>query len=202
MLLDQHVIQQEVSDGIPVNPQSSLRTVFANALASVSPSELTFAFQRALATYLLLTNTSDTSTVADGGTACQPWLAPTTDPITNTAIDLPGGLKIQPTTSANVSTVTSLNGVVVVGGLDRSRLHTDPMARAGGMLEASECGETLGLSPSSGWSSWGIPTTSTPPSSDAEAGPLPTYTLPVVNFQDAFSMGQAFERRLVLLDAI
>ena len=193
-LIDQLVIKQELADGIPINSTGPLRSVFASVVNAISDAEIAFAFQRALSTFLLLTNMSDTSTVADEG--CQPWIVPTTDPDAGTAIDLPGGLQIDPT---NVGGISGLNGVVVAGGLDRSRLHTDPMARAGGMLEASACGEALGTSANSGWSSWGIPTISAPPTSGTVA---PTYTLPVVDFQDSFSVAQAFERRLVLLEGL
>ena len=203
-LVDQLAAQEEQGNGLlgdggggnVATQGSPLAAIYQNALANVSDSEIAFAFQRTLNTYLLLTNTMDPSvgTGSDGGT-CQPTAVATGSPP-----QLPAGLQALP--PGYVATaVNTVQGIVVSGGIPRSRIHTDPIARSGGMLAASACGEAL-RQPQTGaegpfWSDWGIPVNPGP----ADQIPTP-YTLPLVDFQDAFHMGQAFERRLVLLEAL
>ncbi|HEY2512518.1 MAG TPA: hypothetical protein VGI39_16740, partial [Polyangiaceae bacterium] len=175
LLIDQLLAQEQRRNGAPVQLDSPQRTVFERTVAAATSDELAFAFRRALATYALVITADLTPAAAGdaGAAACVPLAVPMVVPAGLTfAAPLPGR-----------DLVGSLGGLVVAGGLDRSRLVTDPMARAAGMLEASQCGESSG-----DWSEWGVSTKANPP-----------FSLPRADFQDVFHVGQAFERRLAHL---
>jgi hypothetical protein len=164
-LVDQLVLAEQRSNGLASSPPSD---PFARTVAKLADAEVLFGFNYALRTYRLLTDSAD---VAPG--------APCTPLPTGVA-----GLK-GVDASAVASSVTQLNGIVIAGGLPRSRLLTEPIARAGGLLEASVCPNNW-----DGWTEWGTTSYVPTPSS----APIPTEV-----FQDSFHMGQAFERRLVEL---
>ena len=205
-LIAQLALQEQVQNNLPSPPpETALQEVLSPS--NVADAELIFAFQRALRTWRLMTNTQDTTapgSAPDGGTpAC------TGSPL-ETSGALPAGLLLA-TYPASwpaplggspliASSVASLSGVVVEGGLSRSRLVTDPMARAGGMTEASQCSDSTGY-----WDEWGTDDTASlvaGESGNTTTGGLaepPVAALPTSVFQDAFSIGQALERRLNVL---
>ncbi|MBI2389824.1 MAG: hypothetical protein HYV09_09550 [Deltaproteobacteria bacterium] len=86
--------------------------------------------------------------------------------------------------------------LVVKDGIDRSRMATDIMARIGGVLENSQCNEVGGevMAVDVGYPTLGGP------------GDWPSYfsaaqRYRLLEFQDVFSVGQSFARRLTALDA-
>ncbi|HEY2510268.1 MAG TPA: hypothetical protein VGI39_05410, partial [Polyangiaceae bacterium] len=198
-LIDQLLLEEAVQNGLQAPPSS---TALDAVLATVSDDEIIFAFRRALRTWRLLTDSADTTASDDadagGAMACA---APSPLGDATGATPLPAGFTLL--TDANkapaiASSVSSLFGIAVKGGLGRSRLVTDPMARAGGMMEASQCDDATPY-----WDEWGGDLAATV----AERGTFdsnglaqpPTAALPPATFQDAFHIGQAFERRLNLL---
>jgi hypothetical protein len=166
-LVDQLVLSETPSNGLSAAPP---RAPFDATVSKLSDSEVVFGFGYALRTYRLLTDSAD----IPAGSPC------TTLPANGAGL----------TAGAAATSISSapLYGTVIAGGLSRQRLVTDPIARSGGLLEASQCIENWGI-----WTEWG--TTST-----VVSGPL-TYGegLPASVFQDAFHIGQALERRLVEL---
>ncbi len=164
-LVNQLVLGEQVANGLSSPPPS---TPFQATVAQLSDAEVLFGYQYALLTYRLMTDSADEPA---GSTSCTPL--PTEV----------AGLHGVPGSAVDPS-VTSLQGVVIAGGLPRSRLLTEPLARSGGLLEASACPTNTNA-----WTEWGTTTT------------LPTTfeSLPASVFQDAFHMGQSFERRLVEL---
>lgn len=169
ILVAQLGAQDAYENGLPEPAPGSPNTlVFTNTVNALSPAEVTFGFQYALHTYELLTDSTDPSPCA---------LLPLGNAV--------NGLSAAPAGAVD-SSVSANGGVVVAGGLSRARLKTDPIARAGGLLEASACPDVT-----TNWNEWGAAATWFTPS-------LPTE-LPSSVFHDAFFMGQAFERRLELL---
>ena len=195
-LVAQLVLEEQVQNNLQSAPPSS--AALNNVLAGVADGDIVFAFQRALRTWELLTNTADPT--GPGGTLSCAGL-PASPLLSNGA--LPAGLLMAtyppgwPQTTSNQplihANVGQLLGIVVKGGLSRSRLATDPIARAGGMTEASQCADGT-----TRWDEWGNPT-ATIDSAIAASGTQPYAYVPPVAFQDAFHLGQAFERRLNLL---
>jgi hypothetical protein len=141
---------------------------FTQTVAGLQDADVLFGFSYALHTYELVTNLADPS--ANGG-VCAP-------------LPLTAGLSASSSNATFPSVSTDLMGIVVQGGIDRSRLKTDPIARSGGLLAASECPENGDGT----WNEWG---TSLLTQLSFASTPLPK-----VVFQDAFHIGQAFERRL------
>ncbi len=194
-LINQLLLSEQVQNNLPTMPPA---TAITNVVNGLTDDELIFAFQRALLTWRLLTNTADTTAPGggpDGGT-----VACAGSPLLNGS-DMPAGLNMAlypadwpslGNTPLVYSGVNDLLGVVVDGGLSRSRLVTDPIARAAGMLEASQCEDV-----STQWDEWGDPTPSMATALKAESYAY----LPPVAFQDSFEIGQAFERRLNSLRA-
>jgi hypothetical protein len=182
-VVDQLLLASQLRNGQPVNLQSSQRTLFQNTANSVADAEIAFGYAYVFRTFRLLTDSPDIASPS----AC---VAPTMDATGNVA-----GLQSLSGTAVAAS-VTALKGVVVgtslsgslAAGLPRSLLTTDSVARSGGMLQASGC------SSQTYWTEWG--TTSTDPAGIVIDDPV---SLPREIFQDAFHMGQAFERRLALL---
>jgi hypothetical protein len=174
-LAAQLLLQEQLRDQIPTNASSPMAAVYTNIVNQLSDPEVLFGFNEALGIYRILTNSADALT-ANGCTH-------TVD------VGLPGvgiaGL-LPVAASAVVSGISTNHGVVFAGGVTTSRLSTDPIARAGGILRASECDEN-----NADWDYTGFPTSS--------GGSLVDHSLPPGTFQDAFSMGQAFERRLAFL---
>ena len=200
-LISQLLLQEQVQNNLSSPPPAGALTAVVNGLAD---SDVVFAFQRAVYTWELLTNTSDPTgpkgqadggTLSCGGLQASPFLA--------SGGGLPAGLTMAtyPTGWPGLSgqplvavSVASLDGIVVKGGLSRSRLTTDPMARAGGMLEASQCAEKSNALLR--WDEWGVWN----PAWSSYLDNNQSYAyLPAADFQDAFHLGQAFERRLNLL---
>lgn len=177
---------------VPQAPSAALSAV----VAPLADDEIIFAFQRALRTWRLMTDTADTT--ADGGSCNGPVAVPTSGgSLPPGSIGaLPAGLFAAPVVSA----LSSFNAIVVQGGLSRSRLATDPMARAGGMTEASQCGDS-----NSYWTEWGVDGTATMINTTGGnpdlITPPPMAALPPGVFQDAFHIGQAMERRLNVIQA-
>jgi hypothetical protein len=152
----------------------------SRAVNGLTDADLAFGYGYALYTFSLLTNISDGVGLTDS--TCNPFALTSDGKI--------AGLK--PAMNAAPS-VGNIAGIVVDGGLARSRLKTDTVARAGSLMSASQCGPgNLG-----DWSIFGI--SNFDPASTLN--PQSTYSLPGLVFQDAFGIGQAFERRLVLLQA-
>src|SRR5260370_39838085 len=89
--------------------------------------------------------------------------------------------------------------VVISGGLPRTRITSDPIARAGGMLDASGC-EIASSDPLARNTPW-ITAQSYDPSTTNNPTASTYAPLPREVFQDAFHMGQAFGRRLASLRA-
>jgi hypothetical protein len=150
---------------------------FTQAVAGLQDSEILFGFQYGLRTYRLLTNTADPS---ENGGPCA-------------ALPITAGLSsVDPKAIApGITGASGLQGIVIQGGIDRSRLKTEAIAQSGGLLEASECPNGY----NNGWSAWGT-TTIAPP---AYLNPGNEELLPTETFQDAFHIGQSLERRLVQL---
>jgi len=178
-LVAQLVLQEQTQNQLPAPPP---RQVFVDTLARVSDAELQFAFARALRTFRLLTDSPDAFEV-NPGQSCAP-------------VTLTGGLQSLPAAQIDPS-VTALQGVVIDGGIYRSRITMDPIARSGGMLEVSQMYLQYGPGNETQWG-----TTDFDPAANNPTGfeNRPQPALPAGVFQDAFSMGQSIERRLVLLD--
>jgi hypothetical protein len=195
-LLQQLLLQEEVDNKLTTAPTP---TALSNVVQGIHDDEILFAFQRALNTWQLLTNTASAPAggggapdggveggteggTTEGGAGCaQPIAVPSGNPPM-----LPGGLPWNVALNPAAGPASAVNGIAVQGGLARSRLRTDPMARAGGLTEASQCPET-----NSEWSEWGLSTV------DPAVEDVTTPTsLPSTVFQDAFNIGQALERDL------
>jgi hypothetical protein len=126
-LVDQLLTQDEIQNNLlPINLASSRRNAFESAVAQIADPELVFGFERAFRTYRLLTNTANASS-----STCGPVTLGTAG-----LVSAPPG--------AVADSVTNLRGVVVAGGIGRSRLTTDPIARTAGMLEASQGWDNYG----------------------------------------------------------
>ena len=196
-LVDQLLLQEQLQNHLPSRPPA---TALQNVVNQLADDEVTFAFARALNTWRLLTDSADTTADGgepDGGTG--PCAAVAADPSGTAQV---AGLTVNVGSNPALSPlVAQLSGVVVQGGLARSRLVTDPMARAGGMTEASQCADSNQY-----WDEWGTDETATLLIPNEDVGPPPERlseppgaTLPPGVFQDAFHVGQALERRLNLL---
>lgn len=188
-LIDQLALEEGLANGLNA-PLST--TVLTEVVTPLADADLTFAFMRALRTWRLLTNQPDATAAA--GSSCvavtiPPGLAPLTNANTN---NWPNPV------SPIAPTVAALNGVVIQGGLPRSRLATDPMARAGGMTEASQCADSTTY-----WDEWGDDLAARMGaggwSGNNEVATPPEAALPRAVFQDAFHIGQALGRRLNIL---
>jgi len=81
--------------------------------------------------------------------------------------------------------------MIIKGGLTRGRLPTDVMARAGGLLEAAQCYELYGINEAINADSM--------PMYLALSEPL-AEQYQRASFQDVFSVAQAIERRLVVIE--
>ncbi len=171
--------QQEMyRNGLSALPPSAVYTTTVGAL---SDADLFFGFNYALRTYRLITDSIDPG--ASGG-ACNAAVPLGCTGSSATCIPL----NAAPTAAVFPGvTAAPLYGVVVDGGISRSRLTPDAIARSGGMLEASECFNNV-----LGWGLWGG--TAVAPTDKGPISPLPR-----VVFQDAFQMGQQLERRLAVL---
>ncbi len=189
ILIAQLQLEEQVQNNLTSPPAvSALSNILSTS--NVSDAELIFAFQRALNTWTLATNQAPSA----GSGSCTG-----SSPLQIDAGVLPAGLMMatypsnwpsKPGQPLIVDAATQLCAIVVNGGLARSHLATDPMARVGGMTEASQCADvTLNY-----WDEWGNTSVSNP------AYPVGVQLPPVV-FQDAFETGQAFERRLNLVQA-
>ncbi len=199
-LVDQLVLQTQLQNGLS-NPPG--RSLFEAVAQSATDAEIIFGFEYALRSFRLLTDSADhpvPSSGPPGGGSCAPF-----------ALD-PNGLTagLLPATSAVAGvapvapSVTALLGIVVQGGLDRSRLSIGTIARAGGILEASQCRadeDDVESIPNLQTGVWGFPSVATADPADLSIGGIST-PLPSLVFQDAFSIGQAFERQLVALNGI
>jgi hypothetical protein len=184
--------------GYTPDPNDPQAAVFQGQVAALSDAEVTFAFGRALRTWRIATNQPDPP--------CSYF---------QTSANFPAA-GLTPSATASVSSaVQALGGTAIAGGLARSHLTTETVARAGGMLRASQfpdgvyaTAEGGALQPlpflgpgtvPSGWTPWGTPQGASlylPPGASTQA------TLPTVVFQDAFHMGQALERRLAIIDQL
>jgi hypothetical protein len=126
----QLLLVETAQNNTPTSPgATSLTTV----LDTLSPADLAFGFRRSLNTWRLLTNTDDTSgnaSASDAGVGCAPVGDPSLFGL-NTLKDKSGNPIV-------AKEVTAVCGVVIAGGIARSRVATDPMARAGGMMAASQ----------------------------------------------------------------
>jgi hypothetical protein len=195
-LLEQLLAQTQAQNHLPAPPPA---TVLSNVLTGVSEADLAFAFQRTLDTWRLLTNSADTTapgTETDGGS---PPCVPVTSASTVaglTVTQAPAGSALAAVHGITITSVPAAGQLTA--GLSRSRLHTDPMARAGGMMEASQCDlATIG----GYWDEWGTDGTaifwnaSSEPTAPYFTTP-PASELPGAVFQDSFHIGQALERRL------
>jgi hypothetical protein len=188
---------QNSPPGFTPNPNDPEAAVFQNAVNALADAEVTFAFLRVLRTWRMLTNQGDPPPAYFTSSA-------TTWPV--------AGLSRLPA-SAISPTITQLAGTVIAGGLSRSRLVTDTIARAGGMLQVSQWTDgtdtngTTAPAPGAGWNSgwtpWGIDQGAalSLPITNGSASSI-AATLPTVVFQDAFHIGQALERRLVVIDQL
>jgi hypothetical protein len=190
-LIDQLLLQEKVQNNLSAPPPAAALT---NVVGKISDGELIFAFQRALRTWRLMTNSADTTAVGGapgGGTPPCVALGDQTG-----ATPLPAGLMLDAKagTPTIASSVRSVLGIVVQGGLGRSRLITDPMARAGGMTEASQCGDSNVY-----WDEWGSDLLATVGPLDPSIAIPRNFQLPPAVFQDAFHVGQALQRRLNVL---
>jgi hypothetical protein len=200
MLIAQLLAEEQVQNN---NPSLDTKAVLTNVLSTVTDAELLFAFQRVLRTWTIQTNQADPSLLPDGGLlTCGPG-----SPLLTSSGGLPAGLK-QPTYPSTwpktpnqpINLTPNQIGVVVQGGMSRSRIATDPTARAGGMTEASQAPYAANTG-SDYWDSFGNPTAALT-SLMTQQPPFAEYAhLPPVVFQDAFHIGQAFERRLSILGA-
>ncbi len=172
--------------------QSALQATLQKA----SNAEVLFALGRALRTYRLLTDSVDPNDPTPASMTPLPPNTPGTSPDAGpssapcTVVPLGIAGLNPPANLATSLTDSGLHGVAVNGGLTRSSLTMDPMARAGGVLEASQFAEQVG-NPS--YSEWATGVAATAPTQD-------DVTLPPQIFDDAFHMGQAFERQLNVLD--
>lgn len=140
-------------------------------LQGLSDDDLVFAFRRVQYTYRF---TASVGALASAVVIAQPFVRGPTAPA-----------------------VAGLGGAVVIGGLPRGRMVSDPMARAGRMLVASECGaDDPGVW--SAWTSWkaGARNPWSPTGSST-----PPYA-PRMAVQDAFQVGQALGRELARLDSL
>ncbi len=176
-------------------PNPTETAAFTNLVSGLADAEVVFGFQRSLRTWRLLTNQPDPD--------CN---SRTFDPTVTFPV---AGLALAPASTVDPS-VTALSGAVLAGGISRTRLTTDTMARAGGMLQVSQCADGVfaagTLLPSrigrlaSGWTPWGLPSGAglyLPIQGASTAATLPTVVL-----QDAFHIGQALERRRVVIDQL
>ena len=182
-LVDQLLLQEQIRNNLTPNPQASQRAVFDRVAQGATDAELLFGYGYVLRTYRLLTDSDDETDPS----SCMPMPL---DPVGSVA-----GLK-SVASNAVAPSVAALQGVVVDGGLDRSRLTTEPIARSGGILEASECSEEQTASDDFGVAG------SDPFLLQLQFGnpsPTPEPALPRVVFQDSFHIGQAIERRLIAL---
>jgi hypothetical protein len=185
-LADQLLLQADIQNGLPTGPSSLQSTVFTRLIGPLSDAEIVFGFEYALRTFRLLTDSGDIDPAN-----CNSY-----------AVLFLTGSYAGLTLSSNVADSTGAfqKAIVVNGGLDRSRLSTEPIARAGGVIEASECVDVNDNSAVGPWrdnllAPWGM--TATDPESLVVSGQ--PMALPPVVFQEAFSIGQHFERRLVFL---
>lgn len=160
-------------DGYPLN-------LYKQIVGRLSAPELVFGFGYALRTYELITDGADLSVSGGNCTSAVPLGCSGT----GTCVPLSAASNSAVASALQVG-ASPLYAVVVAGGINRARLQTDPIARAGGLLEASQQFIDSGT-----WSEWG--TALSLPSATSSA-------LPAIVFQDAFLLGQDFERRLSLL---
>ena len=131
-----------------------------------------------------------------------------------TNVDATGLMEEAQTVNLPAALATGTDGIAITGGLLRSSVQTDPTARSGPLMVASQCFEAGGnlndglailqgddTQPNvgSGPPSFGSPTTAPRweiigPSPGRSVTMLPTYAM-----QDVFSVGQAIRSRLVKL---
>jgi hypothetical protein len=199
-LVDQLVLQIQLQNMLP-NPPS--RDLIEAVAQRASDAEIKFGFEYVLRTFRLLTDSADEPV--------PPGMGATSSAASCSAFVLdPGGMTagLLPATSALpgvppvAPSIAGMQGAVVQGGLDRSRLTTDTIARAGGILEASQCRGPEDDPPGVArlkTGIWSFPTAaSTDPATLANSGQ--SMPLPTAVFQDAFSIGQTLERQLVQLN--
>src|SRR5262249_22157232 len=159
-------------------------------------------YEYALRTFRLVTNIPDIPAAgtpgdagmgsADGGaSSCTPFVL---DPsVTGGLVAVTTPPQLVPQNGQTIAPRAALPcGVAVQGGLDRARLPTDTIARAGGLLEASQCRQIEddpGGVPNLQVGVWSFPSISTTDPGSLLDNNLST-PLPALVFQDAFSIGQ------------
>ena len=137
----------------------SARAAWHATLTNTAEGDLRFALERSLRMYSLLTNVS----------------------INNVTLSPPTpGIVLQFGAGTN-NALTQLGGNALAGGTGRSRLQTDVLSRAGGLLEASQCSDAADVFVAS------LPST---------ASATDPMGAPRFWSQDAFAVGQIIERRL------
>jgi len=167
----------QVNNGLSLVTGTSLREAYFDRLREWSDAEIRAALERARRTKLLMDGQALSAPPAECTT--ESWPMGVEDPSqTRPPEDLE---RVKHERIATLPSVIAAKAIAVPGGLPRSRLQTDPIARSAEMLLSSRCSVST-----TGDAYWGISNRN-------------TDIIPKVVLQDAFHIGQALGRGLARL---
>lgn len=172
-IADVAVVVTQVDSGLAPETGPAIRELYLKRLQEVSDAEIKASVERITRTRLLMDG-------AQNAWGCGTFPGPQglEDPRQTRPPGDPERVKLE--RIAALPSVNAVHAIAVPGGLSRSRVQTDPIARASGMLLSNRC--SLGT----GAAAWGT----SHPSTDI---------IPRVILQDAFHIGQALGRGLARL---
>ncbi len=167
----------QVNNGLALVTGTSLREAYFERLREWSDAEVRAALERARRTKLLMDGQALSAAPAE--CAKESWPIGVEDPSqTRPLEDLD---RVKHERIASLPSVIAAKAIALPGGLARSRLQTDPIARSAEMLLSNRCSVST-----TGNAYWGISSSN-------------TDVIPRVILQDAFHVGQALGRGLARL---